>query len=44
MKTIIINGHKVRIELATFRRIEKVAEKKKITFSDAVFLCLEKVL
>lgn len=44
MKTIRINGLDVQVSAETFRRIEKIAEEKKITISDAIFLCFKKVI
>lgn len=44
MRTIHINGKKVNISAETFRRIGKIAEERKITFSDAVVFCLQKVI
>lgn len=44
MKTILINGHKVRIAVETYRRIVKFAEERKITLPAAISFLLEKVI
>ena len=44
MRTIYINGKKVEITAETYRRVQKIAEERKITFSDAVSFCIQKVI
>lgn len=44
MTQITINGKGVTVGVETLRRIEKVAEEKKIPVEEAVSLCLEKVI
>ena len=44
MKTITINGNKVKITIETYKRIIRFAAEKKIAFSDAVSFCLKKVI
>lgn len=44
MKTILINGTRVRVSIETFKRIEKIAQEKNIPFPVAVSYCLEKVI
>lgn len=44
MTKIIINGRTVDVGVETLRRIEKIAEEKKITLTEAVSFCLEKVI
>lgn len=44
MKTIVVNGKKMEISRDTYARIAKLAKDKKITFSKAVCILLEKVI
>jgi predicted site-specific integrase-resolvase len=44
MRTIYINGKKVKITAETFRRIGKIAEERKINLSEAISFCLQKVI
>lgn len=44
MKTILINGNPVRVGAETLRRIERVAEKMKISLPEAISFCLQKVI
>lgn len=44
MKTIIINGNTVKVSVETAKRIEHIASEKKIPLSEAIILCLEKVI
>jgi hypothetical protein len=44
MRTIRINGKKVRIPVETMKRIERVAAQKKISTGEAVEFCLQKVI
>lgn len=44
MKTILVNGIPVKVCAETFKRIEKFASEKNVTFSEAVNLLLEKVI
>ena len=44
MKTILINSKAVKITTETYRRIEKIAHRKKLSFYEAVVFCLEKVI
>lgn len=44
MKTIQINGNEVVVGAETLRRIEKIAEEKKIPVEEAVSFCLQKVI
>ena len=44
MKTIRINGNDVQVSAETFKRIEVVARRKKMTFAKAVEFCLERVI
>ena len=43
MRNIIINGTTVKVSQSTFMRIEKIANERRITLSEAVLYCLEKV-
>lgn len=43
MRTIMINGTKVKVTPATYRKIEAIASRKKLTFSEAISYCLKKV-
>lgn len=44
MKTININGHIVRVSVATVQKFKKIAREKKISLASAVFLRLKKVI
>lgn len=44
MKTIIVNGKSVKINAETYKRIEKTASEKNITFYEAVSFLLRKVI
>lgn len=44
MQTIEINGNAVQVSLETAKRIEHIASEKKITLSEAIVLCLQKVI
>lgn len=44
MKTIIINGKRVKIAVETFYRIARFAEERKITLPAAISFLLEKVI
>ena len=44
MKTIIINGKAIEVSVETAKRIEHVAEERKIPFTEAINFCLEKVI
>lgn len=44
MKTILINGESVKVSIETYKRIEKTASEKDITFSEAISFLLEKVI
>lgn len=41
---ININGTSVEVSAETYKRIEKIASAKKMTFTEAVSFCLEKVI
>lgn len=44
MRTIYINGKRVTVTAETFRRIEKIAEERKIDLPEAISFCLQKVI
>jgi hypothetical protein len=44
MRTIKINGKKVKVTAETYRRIEKIAAERHIALSAAISFCLEKVI
>lgn len=44
MKTIVINGNAVEVSIETAKRIEHIASEKKIPLSEAIILCLQKVI
>ena len=44
MKTIKINNITVKISFETLKRIEKIAQAKKIPTAQAISLCLERVI
>lgn len=41
MKSILVNGKRVKVSIETFHRIGKIATAEKIPFDKAVELCLE---
>lgn len=43
MKTIRINNEVIKVSLKTFKRIEKIASEKNLSFSEAVLFLLEQV-
>lgn len=44
MRTIYINGKKVKITAETLCRIGKIAKERKINLSEAISFCLQKVI
>lgn len=44
MRIVVINGCAVEITSETFKRIERIATARKISISEAIIFCLEKVI
>ena len=43
MRHIKINGADVKISPVTYKKIEKIASEKGLTFAEAISLCIQKV-